>query len=287
MQRQTFLEYGGIPMVSPGKPGGEFPSVLDRAYQEYKRHLKVADIMSRDVVSTTADTSMAEATRIMGEKRIGSLIVVKYGSPIAIVTERDLLSTVLAGGMNLEETMVEDVMSYPLITICKDMEIRDAARTMIRKKGRLAVFECGEIAGVITASDLIREMPDAPESSLVVDTYMTRKPVSVDEKETVAHITQVMGRQRIGSVLVMQKGKPRGIFTERDLLSKFLAKGNSLDVPVGSTCSGSLVTAPSGISIHEAAWIMSNKHIRRLPILVDKKISGIITARDLVEAYAT
>jgi CBS domain-containing protein len=32
---------------------------------------------------------------------------------------------------------------------------------------------------------------------------------------------------------------------------------------------------------------MSNKHIRRLPILVDKKISGIITARDLVEAYAT
>jgi CBS domain-containing protein len=287
MQRQTFLEYGGIPMVSPGKPGGEFPSVLDRAYQEYKRHLKVADIMSRDVVSTTADTSMAEATQIMGEKRIGSLIVVKYGSPIAIVTERDLLSTVLAGGMNLEETMVEDVMSYPLITICKDMEIRDAARTMIRKKGRLAVFECGEIAGVITASDLIREMPDAPESSLVVDTYMTRKPVSVDEKETVAHITQVMGRQRIGSVLVMQKGKPRGIFTERDLLSKFLAKGNSLDVPVGSTCSGSLVTAPSGISIHEAARIMSNKHIRRLPILVDKKISGIITARDLVEAYAT
>jgi CBS domain-containing protein len=287
MQRQTFLEYGGIPMVSPGKPGGEFPSVLDRAYQEYKRHLKVADIMSRDVVSTTADTSMAEATQIMGEKRIGSLIVVKYGSPIAIVTERDLLSTVLAGGMNLEETMVEDVMSYPLITICKDMEIRDAARTMIRKKGRLAVFECGEIAGVITASDLIREMPDAPESSLVVNTYMTRKPVSVDEKETVAHITQVMGRQRIGSVLVMQKGKPRGIFTERDLLSKFLAKGNSLDVPVGSTCSGSLVTAPSGISIHEAARIMSNKHIRRLPILVDKKISGIITARDLVEAYAT
>jgi len=287
MQRQTFLEHGGIPMVSPGKPGGELPSVLDRAFLEYKRHLKVTDVMSRDVVSTTADTSMAEATRIMGEKRIGSLIVVKYGSPIAIVTERDLLSTVLAGGMNLEETQVEQVMSYPLITICKDMEIREAARTMIRKKGRLVVFECGKIAGVITASDLIREMPDAPESSLVVDTYMTKKPITADEKETVAHLAQVMGRQRIGSVLVTQKGKPRGIFTERDLLSKFLAKGSSLEVPVGKACSGPLVTAPSGISIHEAARIMANQHIRRLPIIAGKKICGIITARDLVEAYAT
>jgi CBS domain-containing protein len=157
---------------------------------------------------------------------------------------------------------------------------------MIRKKGRLVVFECGKIAGVITASDLIREMPEAPESSLVVDDYMTKKPITADEKATVADIVRVMGQGRIGSVMVMQKGKPRGIFTERDLLSKFLAKGLSLDVPVGDASSTSLVTAPSGISIHEAARIMAKRHIRRLPILVNKKIAGIITARDLVEAYA-
>lgn len=286
MLRQTSLEYRGIPMVLPRKPVNEFPSVLDRAYKDYKRHLKIADIMSRDIVITTPDTPMEEAARIMGEKRIGSLVVIKYGTPIAIVTERDLLSKVLAGGMNLEETLVEQVMSYPLITICPDLEIREAARTMIKKKGRLVVFECGKIAGVITASDLIREMPEAPESSLVVDDYMTKKPITADEKATVADIARVMGQGRIGSVMVTQKGKTRGIFTERDLLSKFLAKGLSLDVPVGDASSTSLVTAPSGISIHEAARIMAKRHIRRLPILINKKIAGIITARDLVEAYA-
>jgi CBS domain-containing protein len=47
-----------------------------------------------------------------------------------------------------------------------------------------------------------------------------------------------------------------------------------------------MTSAPAGISIHEAARIMAAKHIRRLPIMKKKEIAGIITARDLVEAYA-
>ncbi len=273
-------------MVSPEKPGIEFPSITDRAYKEYKRHRKVADIMCQQVITTDDEATMAQAAQVMGEKRIGSLIVVKYGTPIGIVTERDLLSTVIAGGLRLEETPVKPVMSYPLIKICPTLEIREAARTMIRKKGRLAVFECGEMVGIVTASDLIREMPDAPESSLVADDYMTRKVITADEKETVTDIAMVMGKKRIGSVIVTRKGKPHGIFTERDLLSKFLAKGDTTDVAVGKAGSSPLVTAPAGISIHEAARIMASKHIRRLPLMKANQIGGIITARDLVEGYA-
>ena len=78
-----------------GKPVIEFPSVLDRAYKESKRHLKVGDIMSRRVITTTPETPMIQAAKTMGEKHIGSLIVVKFRTPVAIVTERDLLSKVL------------------------------------------------------------------------------------------------------------------------------------------------------------------------------------------------
>jgi CBS domain-containing protein len=276
----------GITMVLPKKPGIEFPSITDRAYLDYKRHRKVADIMCQQVVTTTDEATMAEAARVMGEKRIGSLIVVQYGTPIGIVTERDLLSTVIAGGLQLDETPVRPIMSYPLIKICPSLEIREAARTMIRKKGRLAVFECGEMVGIVTASDLIREMPDAPESSLVADDYMTKKVITADEGETVTAIAMTMGKKRIGSVIVTSKGKPAGIFTERDLLSKFFARGGSTDIPVREAASSPLVTAPAGISIHEAARIMASKHIRRLPLVTAKRIAGIITARDLVEGYA-
>ena len=273
-------------MVTPKDLGKEFPSILDRAYKESKRHRKVVDIMSRNVVVTTPETSMDKAAKIMGEKHIGSLIVEKYGMPIAIVTERDLLTKVLAEDMGLADTNVERVMSYPLIKVCPTTEIREAARTMIRKKGRLAVFECGELVGIITASDLIRSLPEAPETSLSVDDFMTRKVVTVDRKATIASVAEIMGRDRIGSVIVTLKKGSRGIFTERDLLSTFLAKEMPLNVAVGEASSSPLITAPAGISIHEAAKIMASRHIRRLPIVRDGELAGIITARDLVEGYA-
>jgi CBS domain-containing protein len=273
-------------VTAPEKPGIEFPSVLDRAYKDYKRHRKVGDIMSRDVFTTTAETPMIQAAKIMGEQHIGSLIVMKFGTPVAIITERDLLSKVLAAGLDMETTPVGQVMSYPLIKICPTLEIREAARAMIHKKGRLGVFECGELAGIITASDLIREMPDAPETSLKVDDFMTREIVSVREDETVASVAGIMGAKRVGSVIVFRDRKPAGIFTERDLLSTFLLRGKSLETPVGTASSSPLKTAPAGISIHEAAKIMAAQHVRRLPLMKKKQLAGIITARDLVEAYA-
>jgi len=273
-------------MTAPKKSAMGFPSVIDRAYKEYKRHLKVSDIMSRKVITTTPETTMIQAAKTMGKKHIGSLIVVKYKTPVAIVTERDLLTRVLACNLDLKKTLVGQVMSYPLIKICPPFEIREAARTMINKKGRLVVFVCGKLAGIITASDLIRAMPDAPETSLVVDDFMTKEIVSVDQDETVLTVAGIMGKNRIGSVIVTRDGKPEGIFTERDLLSTFMAHGKTFDTPVGAPFSVPLITAPAGTSIHEAAKIMAAQHVRRLPIMKKKKMVGIITARDLVEAYA-
>ncbi|MHA1532887.1 MAG: CBS domain-containing protein, partial [Candidatus Heimdallarchaeota archaeon] len=77
-----------------------------------------------------------------------------------------------------------------------------------------------------------------------------------------------------------------GIFTERDLLTKFLAKDQSLIMEVGDACSYPLITAPIGISVLDAALIMKTKHIRRLPITKNNKLVGILSARDLIEAYA-
>jgi CBS domain-containing protein len=87
-------------------------------------------------------------------------------------------------------------------------------------------------------------------------------------------------------VIVTRDKIPVGIFTERDLLSTFMVRSRPLDTPVGAACSAPLKTAPAGISIHAAAKIMAAQHIRRLPLMKKKKIAGIITARDLVEAYA-
>jgi CBS domain-containing protein len=260
------------------------------AYEQYKRDLPryrmAKELMSKDVVTTTPETSLNEAARIMGEKHIGSLIVVNYKTPVGIVTERDLLSKVLALGLFLKDEKVEDVMSYPLVGVSSSAMIKEVAQLMIDRKGRLAIFDAGTLVGVITASDLIKSLPDVPETEVKVDEFMTKNVVTADEETSVVKTVGEMGRQRIGSVIITRKGEPFGIFTERDLLTAFLAKGRALFAVVGPECSSPLITIPAGTSVHEAAATMALKHIRRLPIVRDDKLMGIITARDLVEAYA-
>ena len=128
----------------------EFPSVLDRAYKQYKKNRWIKDIMTREVTTTTIETTMEEAARIMGIWHIGSLIVFCYDTPVGIVTERDLLSKVIAEGDVPGEVKVERVMSYPLVTICSTAKIKEAAKMMIDKKGRLTVFESFWELGIVS-----------------------------------------------------------------------------------------------------------------------------------------
>ncbi len=163
---------------------------------------------------------------------------------------------------------------------------KEVAQLMISRKGRLAVFDSGTLVGIVTASDLIKSLPDIPETEVKVDDFMTKDVVTADEKMSVIQVAGTMGRQRIGSVIITRDKEPFGIFTERDLLTGFLARGRALFTEVGPECSSPLVIISAGTSIHKAAATMALKHIRRLPIVRDNKIIGIITARDLVEAYA-
>lgn len=263
-----------------------FPTVMDRAYDQSKELRSVSDIMSKEVVTVAPKASMGEAAKIMGERHIGSLIVVENRKPAGIVTERDLLSRVIATGMSPHKVKVKDVMASPLISINPSVSIREAARTMIRKKGRLAVFDGERLVGVVTASDFVKSMPWVSETRIRVDDYMTRKVITADEKVTVAGVARIMGEKRIGSVVVTRSDKPVGIFTERDLLTTFLAEGRSLSVMVGEACSSPLWAIPAGTPINVAAYIMASKRVRRLPVVEDDEVVGIITARDLVEAYA-
>ncbi len=264
----------------------EFPGVYDRAYEQMKKFRQVKDIMTPRVVTITEDKTMADAARAMGEKHIGSLVVEADAKPKGIVTERDLLSGILALRRDPAKSKVGAAMSWPLLTIPPDAPIKEAAKVMMKRKGRLGVMEKEKLVGIVSASDFIRSLPDVPETLVKVEDYMTAEVVMVDEALLVADIAVTMGKERIGSVIVSSAGKPKGIFTERDLLTTFLREGKSLDAPVKGYASTPLIVAPAWISVYEAAYIMADRHIRRLPLMEEDEMVGIITARDLVEAYA-
>ena len=94
----------------------KLPCIVDIAYEQYKRDLPLYrmanELMSSDVVTITPEASLDEAAQVMGEKHIGSLIVVKYKTPVGIVTERDLLSKVLAYGTDFSCTYTSTSEAY-------------------------------------------------------------------------------------------------------------------------------------------------------------------------------
>jgi len=246
----------------------EFPSIIDRAYVQFKKRRFVQDIMSKDVVTITLKATMAEASRIMGANRIGSLIVEIGGKAEGIVTERDLLSKVLAKGKDPEGVSVKEVMSSPLIAIGPTATIKEAAQTMISKKGRLAVFKEGTLIGIITAADLVKSLPEISEARMKIDDVMSKRVIMVPENTSVEDVTKIMGKKRIGSVIVTKDGSPLEYSPNEICLQPFLPEVN-----------------PSAQRL-EMQYQKALKHIRRLPIIKDDEMVGIVTARDLVEAYA-
>lgn len=263
-------------------------------------HREIASVMTSNVFTITPESTLHEAAHLMGEKHIGSLIVTKYGTPIGIITEGDLLSIVSKGiplerdwirsSPSIRNEKVEKVMSFPLVKICIDYPLKDAARIMIEKRiQRLGVCDSGKLVGIITTSDMIGSLPQIPKTMKTwfeVDHFMSKQVITADEGTLLEKVAEIMAEKHIGSVIVTSQGKPIGIFTERDLLTKFLATDKSLIEEVGNVCSSPLITAHTGISAHEAAAIMVGKHIKRLPITKGDKLVGVLSSRDLVEAYA-
>jgi CBS domain-containing protein len=115
----------------------------------------VRDVMTKTVVVIDPDRSVEEAAKRMAAKRIGALVVVRYGRPIGLITDRDILWKVTAKGRNPSRIRVREAMTSPAVTVSPLSTLRAAARLMLEKETRwLVVTRLDEVEGIITASDL-------------------------------------------------------------------------------------------------------------------------------------
>jgi CBS domain-containing protein len=241
--------------------------------------------MDREVITIEDNVSMLKAAKkMMDEKNIGTLIAARNKKVWGIVTERDLIN-VLADGKDLADIKIKDARSTPLITIQSKATIEEAAKIMIMSGGRLIVFEDGKLVGVVTPSEIITSLPECPETLLKIDEFMIKDIVSIDESASVIEAIKLMGDKKVGSVIINRRGKPQSIFTDGDLFLHYFVRGRDLSDPVKNAGSSPLKIIPAGTSVHRTAYILSKEKVKRLPVVKNDKIIGIITARDLVRAY--
>jgi len=245
----------------------------------------VADVMRRNVECISPTQNLRVASTILGEKHIGSLVVIGSCGPIGLLTETDIIWKVIAVERDLSTTLALEVMSISFGRIAADASLKEAAKMMLEKKKRLLVFEGDELIGIVTATDLVRGIAEA-NLAVGVEGVMSKKLFCLDEEATALDAAKMMADKRIGSVIVTKDDEPYGIFAERDLITKVAARDIPFTTQLRFLLSTPLITASVNVTLSGAAKIMVEKGIKRLPLLQGEDFVGIVTARDLVEAYA-
>ncbi|MCS6784838.1 MAG: CBS domain-containing protein [Candidatus Caldarchaeum sp.] len=117
---------------------------------------KVRDVVKRPLITVDGNASVTEAAKIMADHRISGVVVTERGEPKGLITERDLVTKVLAAGRNPDKTKAGEVMSSPLITVDIESTLLEAVDLMNRKKvRRLIVTENDVVVGLFTIRDVI------------------------------------------------------------------------------------------------------------------------------------
>jgi CBS domain-containing protein len=114
---------------------------------------------------------------------------------------------------------------------------------------------------------------------------MTSDPVTVDASATLEEAAKLMADKDIGNVLVVENGDVQGIVTDRDIVVRGIAKGESpTDASVREVASTDLEALSPDDTVEDAIKKMESKDVRRLPVVDDGKPAGIVSLGDLAKA---
>lgn len=259
----------------------------------------VGDFMHRNLETVLPGSTIVTVAERMREKSLGSLLVElddaggRISGRSGIVTETDLIRRVLAKGIDPALTIVDQIVSSPLLTIAPTRLMLDASHLMEENHIRhLCVSDKNDIVGIISMRDLARHFVDS-EGGPVRDLDNVFRPLSVlmrttmetiASERTVLEAAQAMAEKRIGSLLVLEAEKIAGIVTETDLVRKVIAAGlSSSNTSVRAVMTYPLIQIDINRTVRDASRLMAEARIRHLTVTEDNKVVGLLSVRDLVK----
>lgn len=108
---------------------------------------------------------------------------------------------------------------------------------------------------------------------------------SVEPQAAVLDAVRLMAEHRVGALMVMRGGALEGIVSERDYARKVILRGrSSADTPVRDIMSAPVLTVSLDTSVQECMQLMTDRHVRHLPVVEGARVLGMISIGDLVKA---
>lgn len=121
------------------------------------------------------------------------------------------------------------------------------------------------------------------ETNVTVKDAMTSSVITVKPEKSVADAAYLMTQNEVGCLIVKSNGEPEGIITESDIINKVVSKDiKASGITVNEVMTKNLIKIDPGRELNEAARFMSKMNIRRLAVVKDGSLTGILTAKDIM-----
>ena len=129
-------------------------------------------------------------------------------------------------------------------------------------------------------------LSDSVPQKTWVRQVMSNSVISIDSSITATNAAKMMEDTGVGAIVVLENSLPAGIITDRDFAIKITAHSYPIDTPVRRVMSTPLISIDPDSNLWEASDLMSTRKVRKLPVIDDDKVVGIITSSDLVKHIA-
>jgi CBS domain-containing protein len=124
---------------------------------------------------------------------------------------------------------------------------------------------------------------ETPEAKSVVNQIMRKSILTIDSSVPAYEAAKMMEELNVGSLVVAENNVSVGIITDRDFAIKVTAHSYPRDTPIRRIMSSPIISVGPFDTLLVAAELMSSKKLRKLPVIQDGKVVGIITATDLID----
>jgi len=247
--------------------------------------MEVGDVMSENVATIGPGQAVCSAAIIMSERNISCILVVDNGNTVGIVTETDLLKKVATQGEDLYEMPVSAIMTTSVEGVPANTSVLVASQIMQAKRiRRLPAYSNEQLVGIVTQTDLTRALTHYGTWRDVAE-IMSINVSEIQRSTTVAAAARIMALSKISSILVRSNDEVVGILTLRDIFKKVIAvKKDPSQVKVEEVMSSGVISVPRSYSVFSASKSMAELKIRRLVVMEDTRVYGIVTQTDIFNA---
>jgi len=278
--------------------------------------LKVAEVMSSPVVVMRPTEPVAHAKNLMLRHDIKRLVVMEHGNPVGIVSMKDLAEHLGRGTSAwrrrpIDRIPIARVMNTDLVTASPGTDVSKAADMLLQHGiSSLIITEGKQLVGILTKTDLARFFADELGGRAKVRELMSKNVITVGRQNSLAHVVELMEKNKITRVVVVDGAKPVGIVTASDVAFaqletpsegvarrkiKFTRKPERADRPryryvkyvalltAEDVMKPELLTIEADEDAARAARLMLEHGISGLPVVEGDELVGIITKTDLMK----